>query len=52
MIIAQSKFWQHISFDEAVSAITKMVLFYKDMIRGNYEQVNEKVQGRFFVVVF
>ena len=47
MIIAQSKFWQHISFDEAVSAITKMVLFYKDMIRGNYEQVNEKVQGRF-----
>lgn len=47
MIIAQSKFWQHISFDEAISAITKMVLFYKDMIRGNYEQVNEKVQGRF-----
>ena len=24
-----------------------MALFYKDMIQGHYEQVNQKVQGRF-----
>lgn len=47
MIIGQSKFYQSITFDEAVNAITKMVLFYKDMMQGHYEQVNEKVQGRF-----
>ena len=27
MVIAQSKFWQQISFDDAMSAIAKMVLF-------------------------
>lgn len=47
MIIGQSKFYQNITFDDAVNAITKMVLFYKDMIQGHYEQVNDKVQGRF-----
>ena len=45
MIIGQSKFYQNITFDDAVNAITKMVLFYKDMIQGHYEQVNDKVQG-------
>lgn len=47
MIIGQSKFYQNITFDDAVNAITKMVLFYKDMIQGHYEQINDKVQGRF-----
>lgn len=47
MIIGQSKYYQSISFDDAVNAIIKMALFYKDMDNGHYEQVNEKVQGRF-----
>jgi len=47
LIIGQSKYHQSISFDEAMNAIIKMALFYKDMTSGHYEQVNEKVQGRF-----
>ena len=47
LIIGQSKYYQSISFDDAVNAIMKMALFYKDMDNGHYEQVNEKVQGRF-----
>lgn len=47
MIIGQSKYYQNISADDVVNALTKMALFYKDMRDGHYENVNEKVQGRF-----
>ncbi len=47
MIIGQSKFYQTITFEDALNAVTKMALFYTDMIQGHYEQVNETVQGRF-----
>lgn len=47
LIIGQSKYYQSLSFDDAVNAIMKMSLFYKEMINGHYEQVNEKVQCRF-----
>lgn len=47
LVIGQSKFYQSISYDDVLSAMLKMALFYKDMDRGHYEQVNEKVQRRF-----
>ena len=47
MVIGQSKYYQSISFDDAFNALTKMASFYKDMLQGHYEQVNEKVQARF-----
>lgn len=47
LIIGQSKFYQNISFDDVQNAILKMVLFYKEMKNGHYEQVNENVQRRF-----
>lgn len=47
LIICQSKFYQTISFDDIRDAVTKMILFYKDMQRGNYQNVNSKVQRRF-----
>lgn len=47
MVIGQSKYYQSISADDVVNALTKMALFYKDMRDGHYENVNEKVQGRF-----
>lgn len=50
MVIGQSKFYQAITFEEVINAIMKMVLFYKDMIQGHYELVNEKVQGRFLTL--
>lgn len=50
MVIGQSKYQQAITFDEAYNALTKMASFYKDMIQGHYEQVNEKVQSRFLTL--
>jgi len=47
LIIAQSKYYKSISFDEVLNAMTKMASFYKDMVQGHYEQVNAKVQRRF-----
>lgn len=47
MVIGQSKYYQSISFDDAFNALTKMASFYKDMMQGHYEHVNEKVQARF-----
>lgn len=47
LIIAQSKFYTSISFDDVINALTKMAYFYRDMSEGHYEQVNPKVQGRF-----
>lgn len=47
LIIAQSKFYTVISFEDVLNAMIKMALFYKDMQQGHYEVVNEKVQRRF-----
>ena len=50
MVIGQSKYYQSITFDEVFNALTKMASFYKDMIQGHFEQVNEKVQSRFLTL--
>ncbi len=47
LVIAQSKFYSSISNEDIINAMTKMAMFYKDMLQGHYEQVNSKVQGRF-----
>lgn len=47
LVIGQSKYYQSITFDDVVNALTKMALFYKDMCAGHYENTNENVQGRF-----
>ena len=47
LIICQSKFKESITFDEVRDAVAKTILFYKSMLRGEYEIVNEKVQRRF-----
>ena len=47
MVIAQSKFYTHITMEDVVNALTKMGLFYREMLQGHYETVNQKVQGRF-----
>ena len=50
LIIAQSKFYQNITFEEVQNALLKMALFYKDMSNGHYEQVNENVQRKFITL--
>lgn len=47
MIICQSKYYHAITFDVVRDAISKMILFYKAMQRGEYEFVNKKVQRTF-----
>lgn len=47
LVIAQSKFYTHITMEDVVNALTKMGLFYKEMQQGHYESVNQKVQVRF-----
>ena len=47
LVIAQSKYYKSITFEEVLNAMTKMALFYNDMVKGHYEQVNAKVQRRF-----
>ena len=47
MIIGQSKFKEKISQEECLNAMTKMIMFYQSMEKGQYEQVNEKVQEKF-----
>ena len=47
LIIAQSKYYTNISFEDVFNAMTKMASFYKDMQQGHYEQVNTTVQRRF-----
>ncbi len=47
LVIAQSKYYTSISAEDVVNAMTKMALFYKDMMQGHYEQVNANVQRRF-----
>lgn len=50
LVIGQSKFYESIQFDDVQNAMTKMALFYKDMARGQYEQVNPTVQRRFLTL--
>ena len=40
LVICQSKFYQSITFDAVRDAVAKMILFYKAMLRGEYEIVN------------
>ncbi len=47
LVIAQSKYYTAISFEDVFNAMTKMAAFYKDMQQGHYEQVNSNVQRRF-----
>lgn len=47
LVIAQSKFYTHITMEDVVNALTKMGLFYKEMQQGHYERLNQKVQRRF-----
>lgn len=50
LVIGQSKFYTAIQYEDVLNAMIKMALFYKDMIRGQYEQVNTKVQRRFMTL--
>lgn len=50
LIIGQSKFYQDIKFEDAFSAISKMLSFYKDMKAGHYENVNVDVQSQFLTL--
>lgn len=50
LIIGQSKFYTAIQYDDVLNAMIKMAFFYKDMIRGQYEQVNATVQRRFITL--
>lgn len=50
LVIGQSKFYEKIQIDDAISAVNKMFSFYKDMKEGHYESVNKKVQSRFLTL--
>ena len=50
LVIAQSKFYSTISFDDAMNALIKMASFYKDMKKCHFENVSEKVQRRFLAL--
>ncbi len=47
LVLVQSKYYQKISYEDLVNAITKMVRFYNDMSEGNYHNFNHKVISRF-----
>ena len=50
LIIGQSKFHKTISREDVINAIQKMVNFYNQMINGNYDHINSKVQSRFMTL--
>lgn len=50
LVIGQSKFYETIASEDVLNAMIKMALFYKDMLRGQFEQVNGKVQRRFLTL--
>lgn len=51
LIICQSKFYDSkITFDSVRDAVSKMILFYKSMERGEYEIVNSNVQKRYITL--
>lgn len=47
LVLIQSKFYQNITADDVKDAIQKLILFYKDMLKGEYHQVNQTVSSRF-----
>ena len=47
LIICQSKYQLQITFDEVRDAVSKMILFYKSMQRGEYQIANLTVQRRY-----
>lgn len=50
LILVQSKFYKNITFDNVRDAIQKIILFYKDMERGDYQNVNTQVQRKFLTL--
>ena len=50
LIIGQSKFYETIQYEDVLNAMIKMAVFYKEMVRGQYEQVNATVQHRFMTL--
>ena len=50
LVIGQSKFYKTITSEQVLNAVRKMADFYKDMLEGHYEQVNELVQRRFLTL--
>lgn len=51
LVIGQSKFYTVIQYEDVLNAMIKMALFYKDMIRGQYERINSIVQRRFMTLL-
>lgn len=47
LILVQSKFYQKVTYEDVVNAITKMVRFYNDMEEGDYGNVQDNVTTRF-----
>jgi hypothetical protein len=47
LILVQSKYYKTITYDNVRDAIQKIILFYKDMEQGEYQNVNATVQRRF-----
>lgn len=50
LVLGQSKFYTVIQYEDVLNAMIKMAIFYKDMIRGQYEQVSTAVQRRFMTL--
>lgn len=47
LVLVQSKHYTDITFDNVRDAVQKLILFYKEMDRGEYQNVNQNVQRRF-----
>ena len=47
LVLVQSKYYDKISYDDIVNAITKLVVFYNEMNKGSYNNYREKVVSRF-----
>lgn len=50
LVIGQSKFYKKISKNDILDSFNKMVLFYKEMKSGHYEQFNPHAQSRFLTL--
>lgn len=50
LVIGQSKFQSSISSEDVTNAMLKMAIFYKEMLSGHYETVNENVHRRFLTL--
>lgn len=47
LVLIQSKYYQEITYEKVIDAITKMVRFYNEMQVGNYENKKNQVINRF-----